>query len=296
MAQALLRRRSRVGAIRSRQAVGLAVFLTGVAVLLQHLASALVQAWTQAPGDAAQAMRAATLAGAATGLGTLGLLALGRSGSTRGPFIFLAVSAGTMFSAAALSLLGPAVQLSRVPVALDVLLAAALGYAAMAALDRLLPHVHAVPRAAHERPAHALPLMVIAIAAHNLPEGLAVGAGFGGGEVLGWSTALSIGMQNVPEGLIVATALWSIGLSRGKALVLATATGLLEPVGAAVGVAAASSGALVLPVALAAAGGAMVFVVVEELLPEAFKGPSPRLVAVSFTLGFFGMAWLLNAA
>lgn len=293
MTQALLRLRSQVGIVRTRRLLGMSVNLLGAALLLQVLIAIGSDAWARTGADAAQAVLASALAGGATGLGALGVLMLEKGGGRRGPFVFLALSAGMMFSAATLSLLGPAVRLSAAPAAWDVLASAALGYMAMAALDRLLPHLHAAPRSVQARPAHAMRLMVVAIAVHNLPEGFAVGAGFAGSSGLGWSTALSIGLQNVPEGLIVATALASIGASRGAALALAAATGLLEPLGAVAGVFAAGLGAWMLPMALAAAGGAMVFVVVEELIPEAFKGPSPRAVALSFTAGFFGLSALL---
>lgn len=131
-------------------------------------------------------------------------------------------------------------------------------------------------------------LMVIAIAVHNLPEGFAVGAGFGGGDALGWGTAASIGLQNIPEGLIVATALLSMGMRRATAFALAAATGLLEPLGAVLGVVAVSISALTLPWALAAAGGAMMFVVVEELIPEsAYFGDRDRSFRLKVT-GHFG--------
>lgn len=292
MTQALLRFRSQVADVRPRRLIGASVSLLGAALLLQGAAAAGLDAWVQAGPDAARAVLASVLAGGATAVGALGVLGLAARG--RGPFVFLALSAGMMFAAAVLSLLGPAVRLSAAPAAWDVLAAAALGYAAMAALDRLLPHLHAAPWNAQARPDHAMRLMVVAIAVHNLPEGFAVGAGFAGGTGLGWSTALSIGLQNVPEGLIVATALASIGASRGTAIALAAATGLLEPLGAVAGVLAAGLGASMLPVALAAAGGAMVFVVVEELIPEAFRGPSPRAVALSFVAGFFGLSALLE--
>lgn len=293
MTQAILSMRARVSSLRWCQLVGLTICLGGLGVVLQSSFSALLGAWAQAGPGAWRAFQASSIAGGATGLGALGLLALSRRSRQRGQFVFLAVSAGAMFAAAALSLLGPAVWLSRAPLLLDVSVAALLGYGAMAVLDRLLPHQHAVPSNTSRPARHAMRLMVVAIAIHNLPEGFAVGAGFGGGDALGWGVAISIGLQNIPEGLIVATALWSIGIPRGRAVVLALATGLLEPLGAAVGTLAAGLSATTLPCALAAAGGAMDYVVLEELIPEALRGPSPRLVALSFTLGCMGMAALL---
>lgn len=296
MTQAVLRSLNRTPMARLRFALGTLITLAGFGVALRALA---IGPWRESAlldllGS--QAVLASALAGAATGLGAIVVLAFKRLDHPRSLAIFMALSAGMMFSAAAFSLLGPAVALAQTTGALDVLLAATLGYAGMALLDRLLPHLHAAPVAGGAAPAHALRLMVVAITAHNLPEGFAVGAGFGGGEGLGWATALSIGLQNVPEGLIVATALWSIGLPRAMAAIGALASGLLEPLGAAAATLTVGMNAAALPWALALAGGAMVFVVVEELIPEAFKGAATRAVPLSFTLGFFGMAALVAGA
>ncbi|MDO9095855.1 MAG: ZIP family metal transporter [Rubrivivax sp.] len=296
MTQAVLRSKSRMPTIRLRLAVGLCISLAGLGVALQSLSAAFWGDSTLRSLMGSDAVLASALAGAATGLGAIAVLALRRFDHPRGLAIFMALSAGMMFSAAALSLLAPAVRLTQMPGAADALLAATLGYVGMALLDRLLPHLHAVPVSSGAVPVHALRLMVVAIAVHNLPEGFAVGASFGGGDGLGWGTALSIGLQNIPEGLIVATALWSTGLSRTMAVIVASASGLLEPLGAAVGTLTVGVNASALPWALALAGGAMVFVVVEELIPEAFKGASPRAAPLSFTLGFFGMAALLAGA
>ena len=294
MTQILLRMQDRVNAIPSRFVLGLSICLAGFAVLLQSFISSLWSAWVRLDPSAAQALEASLFAGAATGIGAMGVLVLRRRPHAQGTFEFLALSAGAMLSAALVSLLVPAVRMTTIPLALDVLLAAGMGYAAMAALDQWLPHMHAAPREQGGWPSDSMRLMVIAIAAHNLPEGFAVGAGFGGGDALGWGTAASIGLQNIPEGLIVATALLSMGMRRTTAFVLAAATGLLEPLGAALGVVAVSISALTLPWALAAAGGAMMCVVVEELIPESLKGASHRSAALSFTAGSAGMAALLT--
>ena len=295
MTQAILRMRQRMGAIPLRFLWGVPINTLGLAVLMQSFGSGLWSAWLQLDPIAAQALPASIFAGAATGLGALGVLAIRRDVGIQGAFEFLALSAGVMFSAAFLSLLLPAISLTNIPAALDVLLAAVIGYAAMEALDRALPHLHAAPHDSGLWPVDSIRLMVIAIAVHNLPEGFAVGAGFGGGETLGWGTALSIGMQNIPEGLIVATALWSIGTSRVTAFALALGTGLLEPFGAALGVFAVGESAIVLPWALSVAAGAMMFVIKEELIPESLKGTSCRSVIAYFAVGSLGMAALLTA-
>jgi len=295
MSQVILLMRDRASTRPLRFLWGLSISIVGLSVVLQSVGSGLLAAWLQLESSAAQALQAALFAGGATGLGALGVLVSKRRANSQETFRFLALSAGAMFSAALLSLLVPAARITAVPAALDVVVAGIVGYAAMAALDRLLPHIHAAPRESGAWPSDSVRLMVVAIAVHNLPEGFAVGAGFGGDDALGWGTALSIGMQNVPEGLIVATALWSIGTSRVTAFALALGTGLLEPIGAAFGLFAVSASALVLPWALAASAGAMMFVISEELIPESLKGTSRRTVTAHFAAGFMGMAALLTA-
>lgn len=232
---------------------------------------------------------ASAVAGMATGLGAIGVFALRRP-SGRGLTLFMALAGGMMLAAALFSLLAPAVAWSVRPWAIDAALAAAAGYAAMALIDRLLPHSHPTPQAARAAPG-ALRLMAVAIAAHNLPEGLAVAAGFGGGDALGWSTALAIGAQNVPEGLIVAAALWTYGAPRRAAAAWAAVTGMIEPLGALAGAAAAVQTALA--PALALAGGAMLFVVFDELLPEVWRAHSAPHAALGFAVGFCGLAALI---
>src|SRR5690606_72570 len=111
-------------------------------------------------------------------------------------------------------------------------------------------------------------LFVLAITLHNLPEGLAVGVGFGGGEIgSGAALAVAIGLQNAPEGLSVALALVSLGYERSHALLVATATGLFEAVGGLMGVGIVTVAEALLPSALGFAAGAMLFVISHEIIP-----------------------------
>ena len=295
MSKAILFMRHRASTLPLRFVWGLSISILGLTLVLQSITPGFWALFVQFKPSVAQALQVSLLAGGATGIGALGVLTLRRGADIQGMFGFLALSAGVMFSAALLSLIVPAVSMTSVPAALDVLVAGVLGYAAMAALDRFLPHMHSAPRESGAWPADSVRLMVVAIAVHNLPEGFAVGAGFGGGDALGWGTAVSIGMQNIPEGLIVATALWSIGASRAKAFWLSVATGLLEPLGAALGLFAVTASTMVLPWALAVAGGAMFFVILEELIPESLKGASRPAMAAYFVAGSLSMAALLTA-
>ena len=273
---------------RVRLTVGALINVGGVAALVAGVAGAALR-----DPAAAEGIRASAIAGAATGLGAVALLAMKRLGD-RGLGHFMALGAGMMLAAALFSLILPAIDLSRTAAAAEVAAAVALGWIAMMALDRLLPHLHAAPQASRPLPVNALRLMVVAIAAHNLPEGFAVGAGFGGGSDFGWVTALSIGIQNVPEGLIVATALWSLGMSRLKAGIGALLTGLIEPLGAAVGVLVIGTTPVALPLSLGLAGGAMLFVVFDELLPEAMERGRGIGRFGLFAAGFAAVAGLVG--
>ena len=275
-----------------------------VGALLNLAGALLAAAWLAdrvlSSAAAREAMLASLLAGAATGIGAL-LLALLRR-PVAGHFErFMAAAGGMMLAAAVFSLLLPALPLAAWPLALDVVLAALLGALLMHGLDRAMPHSHPGSGARAADPRKAQVLLIVAIAVHNLPEGFAVGAGFGGGAGFGWRTAASIGVQNIPEGLIVATALWTLGLSRRQAALGALLTGLIEPLGAALGIVAGGLSATALPLALGLAGGAMLFVVIHEAravsaatdaasIASAASGqPNRQRVVLPFVLGFVGM-------
>ena len=137
-------------------------------------------------------------------------------------------------------------------------------------------------------------LLIFAMTAHNIPEGAAVGVAFGAGEPhIGISTAIGIGVQDIPEGLAVAAALLTIGASRKSAVLIAGATGLVEPVGAFLGAALVSLVSALLPWAMGWAAGAMLYIVAAELIPAVHSngsGGRPALAAI--TLGLVAMLFL----
>ncbi|MDX1782162.1 MAG: ZIP family metal transporter, partial [Thalassovita sp.] len=107
---------------------------------------------------------------------------------------------------------------------------------------------------------------------HNFPEGMAVGIGFGGGDMAnGMTLATGIGLQNAPEGLAVAVALLGQGYGRGSAFAIALATGLIEPVGGVIGVSLVHLSAYVLPLGLSFAAGAMIYIISHEIIPETHR-------------------------
>jgi ZIP family zinc transporter len=222
----------------------------------------------------------------------------------------LGFSAGVMLAASYWSLLAPAIEIARsgpLPAWLPVLIGFLLGGGTLWLFDRVLPHLHlGLPVEQAEGPRTNLrstTLLVIAITLHNIPEGLAVGVAFGG--VLEGSEsasltaaialAIGIGLQNFPEGVAVAMPLRAEGLSRGRSFWYGQLSGVVEPVAAVIGCAAVMFAAPLLPYALAFAAGAMLFVVAEELIPEAHHHGNVDLATLSL-LGGFALMMVLDVA
>jgi len=227
-------------------------------------------------------------AGLATGLGGAGVLLLRRPSPTLLDGL-LGFTGGIMLAALGFSLLVPALEDGSL---WQVLLGFALGGAFIAAADRFLPHVHARFSERGRSPlgvraARRALLLVIAMTIHNFPEGMAVGTAFAaGGSELGLPLAIAIGVQNVPEGFAVAAPLVAAGLSPGRAALVGLASGAVEPFAAfgAYGALDVASG--VLPVALAFAAAAMLYVVVDELIPESQARGSERASTLALLVGF----------
>jgi ZIP family zinc transporter len=238
-------------------------------------------------------------------LGTYGLTALGtlpvllfRDAPRRLMDAMMGFAAGVMTAASCWSLLVPAIDLGGVlPAVVGLLAGGGLIYVA----DQLLPHLHSEfpdeattegPRVAWQRST----LLMLAITLHNFPEGLAVGVRFGGGDV-GAATALAIGigLQNVPEGLAIALPLRRGGMSRGRAFFWGQLSAVVEPVAGVMGAALVLVSSAVLPYAMAFAAGAMLYVVVEELIPETVRGGTTDIATLGFIGGFAVMMTLDNA-
>ena len=222
----------------------------------------------------------------------------------------LGFAGGVMIAASFWSLLAPAIELSEggsLPVWVPPVIGFLLGGVFLRLLDYVLPHLHpglSMPEA------EGVPtnwrrsvLLISAITLHNIPEGLAIGVAFGAVGVgigagvpaasLGGAIALAIGigLQNFPEGTAVSMPLRRDGMSRGKSFFYGQLSGVVEPLSAVVGAAAVLVAQPILPYALAFAAGAMIFVVAEELVPEAKRG-SPDIAALSLMVGFAVMMTL----
>lgn len=224
---------------------------------------------------------ASLAAGLMTGVGALPVL-MGRTIPQHVADMLLGFAAGVMLAASFFSLLVPSLEASEEiygGAVLPALIAAAgflIGAAAIAAVNEWLPHEHfrLGPEGgrAEQLQLARIWLFVLAITIHNFPEGLAVGVGFGGGNIAnGMALAIGIGLQNAPEGLAVAVALAGLGYSRRYAFGVALLTGLVEPVGGLLGVAAVSISQPLLPWGLAFAAGAMLYVISHEIIPETHR-------------------------
>ena len=262
------------------------VALAAVAVLYAAIAQL-------APGTLLRdVLLATTFTALATGAGAVPLLAVGRVSPAMQSGM-LGFGGGVMLAAAAFSLIAPALDISSAWV---VACGVALGAAAMMAIDRRLPHAHTpegVPE--HARGMGRVWLVVFAIALHNIPEGLAVGVSYGSGAAQGTAVTLGIAAQNLPEGLVVAWAMRTLGYSPAKSAVAALATGLMEPLGGLLGVAALSISSALLPWGLAFAAGAMIFVVSHEIIPESHRLGREGQATAGVTIGFIVMLLLIGA-
>ena len=185
--------------------------------------------------------------------------------------LVLAFAAGVMLAAAVLGLIVPSVEYGNLVVTVAGIFAGAV---CLNLIDRLVPHMHHLVGADSEsHPGNAnldkVLLFVSAIAIHNLPEGIAAGVSFGSGNT-GEALLIAggIALQNIPEGMVIIAPMLAAGISRRKTLICGLATGLVEVIGTLVGYFAVSVATAILPFALAFAGGTMLYVISDEMIPE----------------------------
>ena len=244
---------------------------------------------------------ASAAAGLATAAGALPVFVV-RNISQALQNSFLGFAAGVMLAASFFSLILPGLELAQeasggaAMAAGIVACAVLLGSATLHVINKLAPHEHFITGPTEKGAMSRLSriwLFVIAISLHNFPEGLAVGVSFGGDDVgKGWATALGIGIQNVPEGLAVAVALVSVGYARLFAFLVALGTGLIEPVGGFLGISAVTTIGGLLPWGLGFAGGAMIWVVSSEIIPETHREGNQGVATGALMVGLALMMFL----
>lgn len=268
---------------------------TGIAMAVVALAFGIDQAgqWFAAHPMALTGLQASLFAGLATGLGAIPVLFMRRP-TERLMAPMLGLAGGMMLAASLFSLLVPAMQTvatSSAPLGLGIATALALlgGAAMMHWMDQRTEHCH-VESVDSRRALPQVGLVVAAIALHNVPEGLAVGVAAASGVDHGMT--LGIAIQNVPEGWIVASAMIALGAGPLRAALMALATGLVEPVGGLFGVIASTAAGAALPLALAAAAGAMLWVVSHELIPASHRPGREAAGTAGLLAGFAVMTTL----
>ena len=217
----------------------------------------------------------------------------------------LGFTGGVMIAASFWSLLSPAIEMSKgegfvkvIPAAVGFLLGAMFIFG----LDKILPHLHINFKETEgmKSPWQRTTLLVLAIALHNIPEGLAVGVLFGGvaagipeASIAGAVTlAIGIGIQNFPEGIAVSMPLRRMGMSRWKSFMYGQSSAIVEPIAGVLGAVAVTFFTPLLPYALAFAAGAMIFVVVEEVIPETQQDKNTDIATLGLIGGFIVMMTL----
>ena len=205
--------------------------------------------------------------------------------------IVLSFAAGVMLAAAVLGLVLPSLEYGGDWGLLITVAGIFAGAACLNLIDKLVPHLHKLVGADSEEHHNAnlskVLLFVTAIAIHNLPEGIAAGVGFGSGDTTqALIIAGGIALQNVPEGMVIIAPMLAAGVSPGKTLVCALATGLVEVVGTLIGNFAVSVASVILPFALAFAGGTMLYVISDEMIPETHAHGAQRGATYALLIGF----------
>lgn len=242
-----------------------------------------------------------------TTLGAATVFFLRREMSARLQKALLGFAAGVMIAASVWSLLIPAIDMAEtrgiapwLPASIGFL----LGIGFLLVLDSVIPHLHINAASAEGRPSQIRKsmMLIFAVTLHNLPEGMAVGVVFAGilgdgGMTAAAALALAIGIaiQNFPEGAVISMPLIGTGMSRRKAFGYGFLSGIVEPIGAIITILLTSAISSALPYILSFAAGAMIYVVVEELIPEAQSEPHTNIGTIGAALGFV-MMMILDTA
>ncbi len=226
----------------------------------------------------------ATLIGAVIGF-------LFKKASHRFSDIILSFAAGVMLSAAVLGLIIPSLEYGGKSAVIVTVAGIFAGAVCLSLCDRLIPHLHRLQGGQEEKHADSraakIMLFVTAIAIHNLPEGIAAGVGFGSGDIgQAMMIAGGIALQNIPEGMVIIAPMLSAGIPPRKTFLYASLTGVVEVVGTFIGYFAVNIAEAVLPFALAFAGGTMLYVISDEMIPETHAHGSEKGATFALLCGF----------
>ncbi len=205
--------------------------------------------------------------------------------------IVLAFAAGVMLAAAVLGLILPSVEYGGKWGLLITVAGIFTGAVCLNLMDRLVPHLHKIAGVdiePHKQTSVSkVMLFVMAIAIHNLPEGIAAGVGFGAGDTAqALIIAGGIALQNIPEGMVIIGPMLAAGVKPGRTFLLAMATGFVEVLGTLLGYFAVSVSTAILPFALAFAGGTMLYVISDEMIPETHAHGHERGATYALLMGF----------
>lgn len=183
--------------------------------------------------------------------------------------VITSFAAGIMLSAAVLGLIIPSLETGGKYKLIITIIGIFVGASCLNLMDRFVPHIHKLTGKTENENFNKVLLFVFAIAIHNLPEGIAAGVGFGSDSTAQALTiAGGIALQNIPEGMVIIAPMLNAGISKRKTLVYALLTGLVEVIGTFIGYFAVSISVVILPFALAFAGGTMLYVISDEMIPE----------------------------
>ena len=207
--------------------------------------------------------------------------------------VVLSFAAGVMLAASIIGLILPSLEYGgKYGIAITIA-GVFVGAMFLNLIDKVVPHLHRLLSSEKEDEAHPnaklskVLLFVVAIAIHNLPEGIAAGVGFGSGNLAhAFIIAGGIAIQNIPEGMVIIAPMLSSGVSPKKTFICAAITGLIEVIGTLIGYFAASIATVVLPFALAFAGGTMLYVISDEMIPETHSHGSQRGATYALLVGF----------
>jgi len=207
--------------------------------------------------------------------------------------IVLSFAAGVMLAAAVIGLILPSLEYGGKWSILITVIGILCGAVGLNLIDKLVPHLHKMTGLDQERhpdktaQLNKVLLFVIAIAIHNLPEGIAAGVSFGTGDTSqALSVAGGIALQNIPEGMVIIAPMIAAGMSKKRTFFIALATGVVEVIGTFIGFFAVSISTAILPFALAFAGGTMLYVISDEMIPETHAHGNERSATYALLIGF----------